>query len=47
MIRMIFDRSEAVDVPVMMVAEVTGPGHVRQKLSSCSLPRRIWCVRNQ
>ena len=34
----VFDRSKPVDVPVMMVGEVTGPGHVRQKLSSCSLP---------
>ena len=34
----VFDRSKAVDVPVMMVGEVTGPGYVRQKLSSCLLP---------
>ena len=34
----VFDRSKVVDVPVVMVGEVTGPGHVRQKLPSCSLP---------
>ena len=33
----VFERSKAVDMPVMMVGEVTGPGHVCQKLSSCSL----------
>ena len=33
----VFDRSKAVDVPVMMVGE-RWSGHVRQKLSSCSLP---------
>ena len=38
----VFDQSKAVDVfPVMMVGEVTGPGHVRQKLSSCSLPEVV------
>ena len=36
-------------MPVMMVGEVTGPGHVRQKLPSCSLPEAdmvcmIWGV---
>ena len=34
----VFDRSKAVDVPLMMVGEVTGPRHVHQKLPSCSLP---------
>ena len=34
----VFERPKAVDVPVMMVDEMTGPGYVRQKLSSCSLP---------
>ena len=33
----VFERSRAVDMPVMMVGEVTSPGHVCQKLSSCSL----------
>ena len=32
-----FERTKVVDGPVMMVGEVTGPGHVRQKLSSGSL----------
>ena len=33
----VFERLKAVDEPVMMVGEVTGPGHVRQKLLSGSL----------
>ena len=41
----VFDRSKAVDVPVMMVGEMTGLGNVRQKLSSCSLPEvEIVCM---
>ena len=33
----VFERLKAVYVPVMMVGEVTGPGHLRENLLSGSL----------